>query len=598
MHNIGSSNLSLMILVARLLVILFVPMVVPGVGFGQTVECSEDPLNVLRSENCGFDSGVGGWSVIWGVNATHNLVEGNPKPGSFQIESVIEGEDGDMATTIRSPCVRIAPSTTFNIQSQLKVLDPHVTAYCGHAVTGYSEDNCTGSPSDEVPEDEEDETIVAGSEWISGLTTYVGRSVDSSMDIHLWCYIENSDDPPFTLLMDNFIASTPELPIEINAGHAGAWFDPETPGQGLLIDVEPEEQFMFVSWFTFTAASSDHPFEQHWFTAQGNYIGNTAELVIYETLGGQFDDPQEVSTDPVGEVTLSFANCGNGELSYTIDTWDLQGYVPLQRVIPGTENVCYEQAGITAEPLDPNDGWDGAWFDEATPGQGFLIDGHPNPEGDDFVFVAWFTYGENTASRQRWLTAQGPLRGSTADLVVYETTGGGFDDPKPTETVPAGSLTIDFTDCSNALLTYSLTDEALEGSIDIKRAIPGAEALCVELTTQDVANDPAIIGTWNLSTVDGDPLPPGLFVTWVFKESTVTTTSELDCVSVIAYSTAGGVIRGISLISHVGSQCAVEDDDDSGVVGPYTIVNNTLTVIVTDEDLDPPTATFVFIRGG
>jgi hypothetical protein len=64
---------------------------------------------------------------------------------------------------------------------------------------------------------------------------------------------------------------------------------------------------------------------------------------------------------------------------------------------------------------------------------------------------------------------------------VYETTGGSFDDPKLTETNPVGSLTIDFTDCSNAKLTYSLTDEALEGIIDIKRAIPGAEALCQEL---------------------------------------------------------------------------------------------------------------------
>jgi hypothetical protein len=99
--------------------------------------------------------------------------------------------------------------------------------------------------------------------------------------------------------------------------------------------------------------------------------------------------------------------------------------------------------------------------------------------------VAWFTYGENTASGQRWLTAQGPLVSQTADLVVYETTGGSFDDPKPSETIPVGALTIDFTDCSNALLTYSLTEEALEGSIDVKRAIPGAEALCKELNGQN-----------------------------------------------------------------------------------------------------------------
>jgi hypothetical protein len=252
-----------------------------------------------------------------------------------------------------------------------------------------------------------------------------------------------------------------------------------------LIDIEPESQYMFLSWFTFTGAVSANPNEQHWFTAQGNYSGNTADLVIYEILGGQFDDPQEVSTDPVGEATLSFTDCGLGQMSYTIDTWDRQGAFPLPRATPGTENVCEDRAGLTTEPLDQNDGWDGAWFDEKTPGQGFLIDAHPNPEGDDFIFVAWFTYGDNTASGQRWLTAQGPLEGTTADIVVYETTGGSFDDPITDETNPVGSMTIDFNDCSHALLTYSLTHEGLEGSIQIQRAIPGTEALCQELNGQN-----------------------------------------------------------------------------------------------------------------
>jgi hypothetical protein len=270
-------------------------------------------------------------------------------------------------------------------------------------------------------------------------------------------------------------------PFQINAGHSGAWFNPDTVGQGQLIDVEPENKFLFLSWFTFTDAASANPNEPHWFTAQGNYSGNTADLVVSETLGGRFDDQQAVSTDPVGAATLSFTDCGIGEMNYTIDTWDLQGSFPLRRAIPGTENVCQERAGITTGSLEPNDGRDGAWYDEETPGQGFLIDARPNLEGDDFIFVAWFTYGENTASGQRWLTAQGPLEGSTADIVVYETTGGSFNDPKPSETNAVGSLTIDFTDCSNALLTYSITDEDLAGSISIMRAIPSTEALCKEL---------------------------------------------------------------------------------------------------------------------
>ncbi|HSM69314.1 MAG TPA: hypothetical protein VK830_06335, partial [Xanthomonadales bacterium] len=100
----------------------------------------------------------------------------------------------------------------------------------------------------------------------------------------------------------------------------------------------------------------------------------------------------------------------------------------------------------------------GSWFDPATSGQGFFIDAYPNP-GGDFIFVSWFTYGDDTASGQRWLTAQGAFAGSVAEIDVYETTGGSLDAPTPTNAVPVGTLSIDFADCNNAQLSYKLTDD-------------------------------------------------------------------------------------------------------------------------------------------
>ena len=276
--------------------------------------------------------------------------------------------------------------------------------------------------------------------------------------------------------------------FEINAGHSGAWYNSETSGQGQLIDVEPDTQFMFLAWFTFTAAASNNPDQQHWYTAQGNYSGNTAELVLYETLGGLFDDPEETSTNPVGEVTVSFTDCEQGQMVYSIDTDGRQGTIPLQRLVPGSGDVCEEQSGkadIITEMVDINAGMNGAWVNEDTLGQGFLIDAHTNPEGDNFIFVAWFTYGADTASGQRWLTAQGDFEGSTAAIDIYETTGGSFDDPQLIDTDKVGTMIIDFTDCSNAQLTYTLTDEGLAGDMAISRLIPGGQALCDELVGTD-----------------------------------------------------------------------------------------------------------------
>ena len=269
---------------------------------------------------------------------------------------------------------------------------------------------------------------------------------------------------------------------QINAGHAGAWFNSATSGQGQLIDVEPEEQFMFVAWFTYTDAASENPNQQQWYTAQGNYSGNTAELPLIETLGGKFDDPQEVTATQVGEVTLSFSECGQGQMTYSFDEDGRQGQFPMQRVIPGSDNVCEGLSGNTTQAVDINAGMDGAWFDPDTPGQGFFIDAHPDPEGGNFIFVSWFTYGDDTVSGQRWLTAQGSFEGSIAEIDVFETTGGSFDDPQATSTTNVGTMSIDFADCSNALLTYALPANGIEGDNAITRVIPGSQALCEELS--------------------------------------------------------------------------------------------------------------------
>ena len=266
--------------------------------------------------------------------------------------------------------------------------------------------------------------------------------------------------------------------FQINVGHSGAWFNPATVGQGQVIEVEPESQFMFLSWFTFTENNSDNPDEQHWFTAQGNYSENTASLDLYETLGGKFDDPQMVTTSPVGEATVIFDQCGLGAMQYSFHDRELEGTFPLQRLIPDSDNLCKEQAASAIEAVDINAGMDGAWFNSETPGQGFFIDVHVDPQDGNFIFVSWFTFGDDTASGQRWFTAQGGFAGSVAAIDVFETTGGSFDDGQPVNTAEAGTLNIDFSDCRHAELTYLLEDEDAENSYAITRVIPESEALC------------------------------------------------------------------------------------------------------------------------
>lgn len=285
-----------------------------------------------------------------------------------------------------------------------------------------------------------------------------------------------------------FDSEPPAIPFRIDTTLSGAWFNPETTGQGLLIDVVPHDQFMFLAWFTFTDGASPYPGEQHWFTAQGNYFGTSAKLILYETTGGEFNGPQETSTTPVGTVTLSFDDCEQGQMVYHIDSDGRSGMIPLQRAIPGSGDDCKNLGGnevAATETGDINAGMSGAWVNNETLGQGFLIDAYPNPQGGNHIFVAWFTYGDDTFSGQRWLTAQGSFEGSIAEIGVFETTGGRFDDPQVPSTTKVGTMSIDFTDCNNAQLTYSLPSDGTGSALAITRAIPGGEAYCEELVDSD-----------------------------------------------------------------------------------------------------------------
>ncbi len=132
--------------------------------------------------------------------------------------------------------------------------------------------------------------------------------------------------------------------FEINPGLSGAWFNPETSGQGWLIDVIERETGLgfFVAWFTYDvdppAADELDGFgsRQHrWFTASGDVSGDTAVLDIFLNSGGVFNDPRETMIEPVGSMTIQFSDCTNAQLSFDFDASDDQdGSVDIIRLSP------------------------------------------------------------------------------------------------------------------------------------------------------------------------------------------------------------------------------------------------------------------------
>ena len=136
----------------------------------------------------------------------------------------------------------------------------------------------------------------------------------------------------------------------INAGLADAWFNPLTNGQGFLITVFPRIGQMFVAWFTYDIERPTDDIEailgdpgHRWLTAIGPYAGDTATLTIYVTEGGVFDasDPP-ANNDGIGDGTLSieFADCTKGLVTYEIPSLGLSGEIPIQRITDDNVALC------------------------------------------------------------------------------------------------------------------------------------------------------------------------------------------------------------------------------------------------------------------
>jgi len=151
----------------------------------------------------------------------------------------------------------------------------------------------------------------------------------------------------------------------------------------------------------------------------------------------------------------------------------------------------YEQFYQAMLNFQINAGLNDAWFNRATNGQGLLITVFP---GIRQMFLAWFTYDTQRPAEDvtaflgepghRWLTAQGPYEGDTANLTIFVTEGGVFDaadPPASTDLAGDGSLRIEFADCTQGIVSYEITSLGISGEFPIVRISPDNVPLCESL---------------------------------------------------------------------------------------------------------------------
>jgi DNA-binding beta-propeller fold protein YncE len=137
-------------------------------------------------------------------------------------------------------------------------------------------------------------------------------------------------------------------------------------------------------------------------------------------------------------------------------------------------------------PFLINAGLNDAWFDPATPGQGFFVTVFPDIGQ---IFLAWFTYDTERPPEDvsatlgepghRWLTAFGSYADNRAVLDIEVTQGGIFDasNPVPTQDLD-GTIILEFSNCNAATVNYDIPSVDRQGVIPIERIALDNMPLC------------------------------------------------------------------------------------------------------------------------
>lgn len=169
-----------------------------------------------------------------------------------------------------------------------------------------------------------------------------------------------------------------------------------------------------------------------------------------------------------------------------------------------------------------NAGFNDAWFNPDTSGQGYFITVFPDL---GFVSLAWFTYDtelppEDATSNlgdpgNRWFTALGALDGNQSTMNIDMTSGGIFNAATEIEhTDPPGSdgtIVLTFDNCEAGTVEYNIPSINRQGTVPIQRVANDNVELCEALagfpSCSRAETDPSH-GVDNPPIVDDTAIPP------------------------------------------------------------------------------------------
>ena len=117
----------------------------------------------------------------------------------------------------------------------------------------------------------------------------------------------------------------PGLSPALDKRFNGTWYDLETSGQGIALEVVEDRNLLIGSWFTY-----DDNGGKRWFVLNGDINGTTAEVSIIQTSGGVFLQPDPVEESEWGTGRFTTVDCNH--VNFEIMSEEVNTTVELTRL--------------------------------------------------------------------------------------------------------------------------------------------------------------------------------------------------------------------------------------------------------------------------
>lgn len=238
--------------------------------------------------------------------------------------------------------------------------------------------------------------------------------------------------------------------IAINP-YSGLWWNPAEAGWGM--NVVQHDNTVFGVLYTY-----DETGRALWFAIPNCIMGGRGVCTgdIYQVDGGTppetFWNGTSKLTRWIGTGTLTFSDANNGHFAYTINGASGSKTISREFFSSGTAPSAYDYTDL--------------WWNASESGWGIAL-----AQDSGMIFAAWFTY-DNTG-KAIWYVASNCTLASAASETsctgnLYQVSGGSSITSLWRQNVtvnPVGTLTINFSNANNAVLSYSINGVAASRTI-------------------------------------------------------------------------------------------------------------------------------------